>query len=201
MQFLGAPAVAATPRLAELATHIASSRIPMEASRCGQSAFLACAVLAGLGPKAAAAIPALRANLATNGDKQMRTAVAQALASIDPGDTNAVEIAREKDKVYRGIGGSPVADALGSYSLWKLGGTNLPVDELVSAGRKTGYQYVAEQLGDIGPLATNALPFLEECLDPLNPQSGLALAIQKIDPKEAKRLGLPGLLILCPDKY
>jgi hypothetical protein len=38
-------------------------------------------------------------------------------------------------------------------------------------------------------------------LDPLNPELGVALAIQKIDPTEAKRLGLPGLLILCPDKY
>ncbi|MGO8698006.1 MAG: hypothetical protein ACLQVY_09850 [Limisphaerales bacterium] len=232
MRFLGAPAAIATPRLAELATHIVPSKNAMEASRRGQpnpmeasrhrqSATLACAVLGDLGPKAAAAIPALRADLATNGDKQMaaaairgsraalremankqmRMVVAQALALIDPGDTNAAKIAREKDKVYLGLRGSPVADALASYSLWKLGGTNPPVNQLVSAGRKTGYQYVVEQLSDIGPLATNALPFLEECLDPLNPQSDLALAIQKIDPKEAERLGLPGLLIVCPDKY
>jgi hypothetical protein len=164
LQFLGAPAAIATPRLAELATHIvslrniASSRNPAEDR---PSAISACVVLRGLGPKAAAAIPALRANLATNGDNQMRTFVAQALASIDPGDTNAVDIACEKDRAYlAALQNTPLGAALAAFALWKMGATNAPVDELVSAGGKVGWRFVVEPLGEIGPLATNALPFL-----------------------------------------
>ena len=203
IRFLGASAATATPLLAELATRAVSFRTnPMEASKCGQSAALACATLTDLGPKAAAAAPALRADLATNGDIQVRMRLAQALASIDPGDTNATAIVQEKERFYVAHPGSnPLGPGLVSSFMWKLGETNPPVDQLVSAVRKMGNQFGIEQLGDIGPLATNALPFLEEKFDPLNPTFGVALAIQKIDPKEAKRLGLPGLLILCPDKY
>jgi HEAT repeat protein len=205
IQFLDVPAAVAAPRLAELAIQVVSlGNIPspgVPAER-RQSAILACRVLRGLGPEAAAAIPALRADLATNGDKQMRAAVAQALASVDPGDTNAVDIAREKDRAYlAGLRNTPLGAALEAFALWKMGAANAPVNELVSAGRKVGWLFVVEPLAEIGPLATNALPFLEEKFDPLNPEFGVALAIQKIDPNEAKRLGLPGLLILCPDKY
>ena len=56
-------------------------------------------------------------------------------------------------------------------------------------------------LGEIGPPARKALPLLEQDFDPLNPAPNVARAIYEIDPDEATRLGLPGLLIICPDRY
>ena len=56
-----------------------------------------------------------------------------------------------------------------------------------------------ELLGDIGPEARVALPTLEKLLKPgqyIGTRCAAAIAIKKIDPAEAMRLGLPGLLTL-----
>lgn len=72
---------------------------------------------------------------------------------------------------------------------------------LKSLGSNQYGGWAADLLGDIGPPARKALPELEKNLKSRMSLSEIALAISKIDPEEAKRLGLPGLLIICPDKY
>jgi len=54
-------------------------------------------------------------------------------------------------------------------------------------------------LGDIGPSAKAALPYLERILnsdDDIGKRRAAAAAIRKIDPQEAARLHLPGILAL-----
>jgi hypothetical protein len=163
--------------------------------------------LSSFGVDAAAAIPAVRAFMATN-TGPARFQAALALAAIDPGDTNAVAIIRElttSQPHYWGgriVPSDPTTRLFASVSLWKLGlETNPPVDELIAHATNYNGGWAINLLGDIGPSARKALPFLEQKLDPLIPSLDIALAIRKIDPEEAKRLGLPGLLIICPDKY
>ncbi len=51
-------------------------------------------------------------------------------------------------------------------------------------------------LGEIGSKARAALPLLETFLKPNDPRRwDAAIAIERIDPDEAKRLGLPGPLL------
>jgi hypothetical protein len=163
--------------------------------------------LSSFGADAASAVPALRAFMATHADS-LHVQAAQALVSIDPHDSNAIAILREDATpgrthywLGRRLPSFSATRLSSSVSLWKLGlETNLPMDQLVA--HATNYDPTANDLlGDIGPQARRALPSLEQRLDPLNPQLDVAIAIRKIDPEEAKRLGLPGLLIICPDRY
>src|SRR5208282_1243951 len=97
-----------------------------------------------IGPGAASAIPALRSFMATKNEHaasrwfidQARFEAAQALASIDPSDTNAIAIIREAKSVagpFNKYGDMPRTRLAASVSLWKLGlETNPPVDELIS---------------------------------------------------------------------
>jgi HEAT repeat protein len=102
-----------------------------------------------------------------------------------------------------------------SVALWQMGlATNWPLNKFTNAPEdiwdprlnrhvsRLGHIFSEEavnMLGDIGPPARDALPALEKHLDPLDPwRRSAAVAIQKIDPEAARRLGLPGLLIVCP---
>ena len=71
-----------------------------------------------------------------------------------------------------------------------------PVEEMMPP---SGWQRMSALplLGDIGPPARQALPYLEQILesDPeIMCRRMAAIAIRKIDPQEAARLRLPGLL-------
>ena len=76
-----------------------------------------------------------------------------------------------------------------------------PIPALMAEVENVGI-WAIDVLGEIGPPAREALPLLSQ---KLKRKSGAAfqatIAIQKIDPQEAKQLGLPGLLIACPDTY
>jgi HEAT repeat protein len=226
IQFMGPQATSAVPRLAQIIFlgkpmfvairalreigHGASSVTPVLIGLFQTNTYLAPSVfetLSSFGADAAAAIPALRAFIATNAGPARFQAVL-ALAAIDPGDTNAVAILREpstsRPHYWEGqiMPIDPMTRLSASVSLWKLGlETNPPVDELVAHATNYNGGWALDLLGDIGPPARRALPSLEQNLDPLNPRLDIAIAIRKIDPEEAKRLGLPGLLIICPDKY
>ena len=90
-----------------------------------------------------------------------------------------------------------------SVSLWRLGlekeaPTLSIVAELKQRGGSEDIAYV-ELLGEIGSEARLALPLLMKFLDPkgtLILRRAAAIAIRKIDPGEAARLGLPALLAL-----
>jgi hypothetical protein len=189
-------------------------------------ASVICDTLGEIGPPAAEAIPTLQALLATNyvmvpnGNSGLpgpvgypkafrheivpRWKVAQALVLINPHETNAIAILREAQVIKsRNYFGQPyVRPEREKYfpaaiTLWKLGlETNLRLDDLIAEGDDWAF----EQLGDIGPSAKKALPVIEKALQQ-RPSIAAALAIWKIDPEEARRLGLPGLFIICPDKY
>jgi hypothetical protein len=175
-------------------------------------AYTIFAALSTCADDSASAIPVLSAFIATNKTAEVLPAV-RALATISPGDPNANEILRHAavlnpplelgrwhlDRV------DPYVCLSASVTLWKLGlETNSPMDRLISELHSNNQGWAASLLGEIGPPARRALPELEKSLG-TNSYSmyldSIALAICKIDPEEAKRLGLPGLFIICPDKY
>ncbi|MBU6401870.1 MAG: hypothetical protein KGS61_16260 [Verrucomicrobia bacterium] len=93
-----------------------------------------------------------------------------------------------------------------SVALWRLGlEREPPVAGLVAiiaeptndSGGQLGW--AIDLLGDIGPAAKRALPALTKLLDTklfIGTRRAAAIAIGKIDPHQAARLGLPGLLVL-----
>jgi hypothetical protein len=87
-------------------------------------------------------------------------------------------------------------------ALWRLGLEHeLPLPPLTAEAAHDG-MWAMNLLGEIGPPAHEALPVLERYITELDgPRIEAAHAILKIDPAEAKRLGLPGWLIACPDTY
>ncbi len=215
LQFIGSNAAAVTPDLIGLLRD--SRYVPQ-----------ICDILANIGPGATAAIPALQVLLATNyvlvtnkyggapgpvGSPRAfhqeivpRWKVAQALASIDSQQSNAIAILREAQATQpRPVRGRYSAGGMerekripAAITLWKLGlEANPPVDELIAKG--DGWAF--DRLADIGPGAKKALPVIEATLkqNPLSADAVIAICL--IDPEEAKRLGLPGLFIICPDAY
>ena len=211
LKLLGSNANVVTPGLVDLL------HTPLRQQICG--------ILANIGPPAAAAIPTLQALLATNyvmvpngrlpnGSERVfcqeivpRWQVARALASINPHDSNAIAVLREAVIARRRFGldkqmGEDLIQSLpAATTLWKLGlETNSPLDKLISCTENAD-GWSTDLLGNIGPAAKRALPILEKRLKERHSDRGAALAILQIDPQEAKRVGLPGLFILCPDKY
>jgi hypothetical protein len=171
-----------------------------------------CHALGTIGPNAAEALPILLAMLATNDDTQVdwnhpdkhvpQWELARSISLIDPHQSNTIPILRQAaltpsspmrprrfplvDQTY---------DIGAVATLWQLGlSINCPVDALVAEER-------FETLGELGPAAAKAVPMLEKVLKENPDHADAALALWKIDPEEAKCLGLPGLFIICPDKY
>jgi hypothetical protein len=182
-----------------------------------------CEILANFGPPASAAVPKLQALLATNfvmkpfpdepGRKYRqeiirRLPVARALASINPHDTNAIAFLREAVTAKRGpnrlrrMEEDPLQTLSAAVTLWKLGlETNSPLDKVIANVEGDKAERASDLLGEIGPAAKPALPALEKRLKANPFDRHAALAIVQIDPQEANRIGLPGLFILCPDRY
>jgi len=85
-------------------------------------------------------------------------------------------------------------------ALWRLGvEREPPVEEIIRQNEQNDSE-VVQQLGDIGPAAAAALPYLKSLVEFYRgpTQISAAIAIRKIAPLEAARLGLPGVLVL-PD--
>jgi len=166
-----------------------------------------CNALGAIGPNASEAIPVLEAILTrTNtsvrlrgrggfvtlpGDETVHFAAARALVEIAPGRaSNAVNFLKKV---------KPELSA--QVALWKAGmEKNPPVTNLMAILSKAPYSYLPpdafQLLAEIGPDARPALPLLETFLKPgENLRWDAAIAIQRIDPQEAARLGLPGLLL------
>ncbi len=186
-----------------------------------------CRSLSRIGPGAAEAIPALKELLANSmgwnvhrlplRNRVVAVAVGTALSQISPDDPAA--LAAQRTLQTNDVRSN---DTFATVALWRMGlETNLPIEELTAkatlktngASQRHGmldleYYWANEGprmepaidlLGDIGPAARRALPALEEHLDPIDPlRRNAAIAIRKIDPEAAERLGLPGLLILAP---
>jgi HEAT repeat protein len=138
-------------------------------------------------------------------------AAAAALSQISPGDSiaiNALKMLQTND--------SPQARLPAAVALWRLGlSTSLPLGELalqleppndlrfksyyIGSGDPSVGPWIVDLVGDIGPPASSFLPALEKHLIPLDPlRRNAAIAIRKIDPQRAAKLGLPGLLITLP---
>jgi hypothetical protein len=177
-----------------------------------------CKALGGIGPDASEAVPVLEALLIQTNesvhfgrgrggffprltDETVHFAAARALVEIAPGHaSNAVNFLK---KVGFRFVGSPLPEFSAQVALWKGGmEKNPPVTNLMVILSKGTNPYLylelaaIQLLAEIGPEARPALPLLETFLRPGdNFRWDAAIAIQRIDPQEAARLGLPGLLL------
>jgi HEAT repeat protein len=181
-----------------------------------------CGALGCIGPDANAAVPVLE-EILQDQDFNVQLAAAVALTRIVPQQcSNAIAVLRklqhdpELAKLYHtdGRGGGTLQYHLDFQSpqsrffrlsskvaLWKLGLEEVsPAAELVEGLNKpdTGEQHwLIELAGAMGSEARAAVPALEKLLSPelsTFRRRAAAIAIRKIDPKEAERLNLPGVL-------
>jgi hypothetical protein len=158
------------------------------------------------------------------GNETVHFAAARALVEIAPSQASTavkllkkeegeqekshfVEIAPSPNKAEHGRGLVPLAwhpssQALSAQvALWKAGmEKNPPVTNLMAILPIAGYPQLTpdaiQLLAEIGPDARPAVPLLEKLLKPgENLRWDAAIAIQRIDPQEAARIGLPGLLL------
>ncbi len=177
---IGPASAAAAAPLADLLEH------------SGWNSHTYCRALGAIGPEAAAARPTLERLLGDSG-RYVRLDAAGALCQIAPQETSnsvAVLQALRGDKL-------PMVRCGAAVCLWRLGmETNLPLAELTAAVERREARAI-ELAGDIGPPARDALPALERMLNATNDaRYAAAAAIEKISPDEARRLELPGLLLL-----
>jgi hypothetical protein len=202
-------------------------RLPAQSweSRLPPQALTALDALGSIGPGASNAIPAVEfclTNTLITG-AQLRAAVAW--SRIDPNSKTAIAALRKfqtngdpglLDRVDRDPAAiNPLEFCVNNLSqtplqvqirarvaLWRLGLEHeLPLPAIMAEASHDGV-WAIDLLGEIGPPAREALPVLERYITEMDgPRNLAALAIVKIDPAEAKRLGLPGWLIACPDTY
>lgn len=180
-----------------------------------QPAEVVCDDLAAIGPKANGAVPALRKLLTTRQVEPMRLEIARALVSIDSHETNALAVVRDalsKPRLPQEADRPWQRFSLG-VCLWKAGiATKPPVEELIAANsnwtdtspdgwQQEGRTAICGILADIGPEAKRAIPMLEERLETDPQDIDAALALWRIDREAARQMGLPGLFLICPEKY
>ena len=162
-------------------------------------------------------------NIRFSGNDAIHFAAARALVEIAPSQASTavillkkedgeqekshfVEIAPSPNKAEHGRGRVPLAwhpssQALSAQvALWKAGmEKEPPVTNLMAILSKSwdpNSRAAIQLLAEIGPEARPALPLLETFLKPGQElRTDAAIAIQRIDPQEAARLGLPGLLL------
>jgi hypothetical protein len=193
-------------------------------ARADFNAACYCHALGRIGPDAKAALPALED--ATQSDNRgIRLAAATALTMVVPEhSSNAVKVLRslqndpELATVWASNGDGVVSPTsrkdfqssgcrfftlAADVPLWRLGLEKVcPAAAIVAEINKPqaadNISYI-ELLGDIGPDARAALSVLEKSVDKYH--SGFfgrdaAIAIRRIDPDTAEKLGLPGMLAL-----
>jgi HEAT repeat protein len=189
-----------------------------------QYRYVYCKALGRIGSDAKEAVPVLEDALRDE-NRGVRLAAAEALTRIVPqGTSNAVAVLKglqhdpELAKVWvmdnsGMVRATPQQDfqnpssrffrLCASVPLWRLGlEKESPVASLIEElGRNnvSDLPSLIELLGEIGPEAKAALPVLTKLLSPDNSvrtRRAAAIAIRKIDPAEAARLGLPGMLVL-----
>ena len=172
--------------------------------------FVVCRALANIGPGASAAVPEL-SSLAKPLPRQMndrdmpffRAGAAAALARITPESkaslmpilTNLADFS-----VLHSDEGFPQITFTAQVALWRLGlEKEPPIRELMLPSDSWQALVAVELLGDIGPSARAALPYLERIVNShydIRMRRAAAIAMRKIDPQEAARLHLPGILAL-----
>ncbi len=175
--------------------------------------FVVCRALANIGPSASAAAPVL-SSLAirpsvkplsrqkNNRDQPFFSAgAAAALARITPeSKTNLMPILTNlaNFSVPDSDEGFPQITFPAKVALWRLGlEKEPPISELMLPSDNWQALVAVELLGDIGPSARAALPYLERNAnsdDDIRLRRAAAIAIRKIDAEEATRLHLPGIL-------
>jgi HEAT repeat protein len=183
-----------------------------------------CKALGNIGPDAKEAVPVLE-DAMRDDNLGIRLAAAVAVTKIAPEQSsNAVGVLKnlqadpELATVWTtdGHGGARQTSSKdfqnpasrffrlsASVPLWRLRLERDPpvtgiIEELNRPSRSEDIRYV-ELLGDIGPDAKAALPALEKFLNPdqfISLRRAAAIAIRRIDPSEAAKLGLPGTLIV-----
>jgi HEAT repeat protein len=159
-----------------------------------------CRALGSIGPGAAAAVPTLKEMMKT-GKSVQRIAAAAALARIAPEEKSELgpilrELASHPDVKAHPRFGWPA-----KVALWRLGlEKEAPVKEIMDDNESLSLLSAIPLLGDIGPSAKAALPMLEKMAE--SEQEGFmfrrmaATGLKKIDPQEAAKLDLPGILAL-----
>jgi HEAT repeat protein len=172
--------------------------------------FVVCRALANIGANASAAAPALD-NLARLPVSQsnsrnaplFQAGAAAALARITPQTETglgSILMSLTNFSVAGFEEGFPQVSLPAKVALWRLGQEKeAPVHELMLPSDMWQVSVSVELLGDIGPTAIPALFYLKEILMShydVRLRRRAALAIRKIDPQEAGRLHLPGILAL-----
>jgi HEAT repeat protein len=183
-----------------------------EGSFTGERTLECCHALRQIGPAAADAVPALR-GLLDDANGNVRIATSRALFRIAPQHASIVHpILKQLEKDTGPWISLRVDEALiqmrVSVALWEVDRTRpCPAANLIEVLKQPdmkGIQVLIEKmcaaqlLGDIGADTKVAIPALESLLKEETSDSRLtaAIAIRKIDPEAAARLGLPGLLDL-----
>ena len=161
-----------------------------------------CHALGRIGPAAKDALPVLRAELASE-PPEARLAAAVAITRIDS------QQSRDAVQVLQGFQNHPEPKLRleAATALWRLDpATPSPIAaliDLLKRGPEADQERAVELLGDLGPHAKEAVPALAELVadsshwedSPLwMARRAAAMAIRKIDPEAAARLGLPGWL-------
>jgi hypothetical protein len=186
----------ARPAVPALIALLPSKRIDIHPSEI-------CRALGNIGPDAASAVPALK-QILQGGDPGRQIGAAAALVRIAPEEKSYLApilmTLTNLSKNGQNLGKNPNFAWPARVALWRLGlEKEPPVSEMMPPSRSWPILVALPLLGDIGPAAKPALPYLEQIVDS-DPEiiyrRMAAIAIRKIDPQEAAKLHLPGILAL-----
>jgi len=166
-----------------------------------------CRALGSIGLGATSAVPGLK-QLLQGSNQWTRLAAATALARIVPEEKDYLapilrgltNLSYPTPKGSENLGKDPRFSWPAKVALWRLGlEKEPPIGEMMPPSHSWEQPVALLLLGDIGPPAKAALPYLEKILDSdqdINLRRMAAIAIKRIDPQEAARLRLPGFLAL-----
>ena len=162
-----------------------------------------CRALGNIGPGATSAVPTLKQYLQSSRPWD-RIVAATALARIAPEEKAALApVLKELTNcTYQGrnLGKDPHFCWPAKVALWRLGlEKEPPIAEMMPSLESWSVLVAIPLLGDIGPPAKAALPYLQKILDSdqdIYIRRKAAIAIKKIDPQLADKLQVPGILAM-----